>query len=494
MAGASDRFSVANRVRAAHRLIQVTLGLLFFAQLNYLAMHHYTRFDVTESHLYSLSPETRAYLRSLDEPVRLIVTIPEDPAQPDEALLSRYVRGLLNQYLYVLQSAGKPGILTVEYVDVFKDIERARELSSRYGLEQNNVVLVTSDTRNRLLVPTDIFEFEGMEPSAFKGEQAFTSAILEVTTADRPVIYFTIGHGEMRLDDVDPARGLSELAAQLRAKSYALGHLDLSQTGGVPNDADLVVVTDPRGPFLPEEQEKLRRYALDRAGRIAIFLSPGQAHGLDRLLGDWGIRADDMVVFETGPNFLGAAGSFLIREFTRHPVTEPLERNSVFLVSGLLRPVRPDMGAPIDDRLSITPILLTSPSSWADAGYRNPETPRFDPAIDLPGGVTIGALAERRSASQLGIDIVGGRLLAVGTGDLFANRRLGNALGNQLFLSSSINWLLERDQTLALPARPIEKFQFNISQGELQQLALLYLLVPTAFGIIGLVVMWMRKL
>lgn len=494
MAGASDKFSVANRVRVAHRLIQATLGLLFFVQLNYLAMNHFTRFDVTERQAFSLSPETRAYLRTLEEPVQFIVTIPEDPSQPDEAVLSRYVRGLLDQYLYVLQSVGRPSLLSVEYVDVFKDIERARELANLYGLEQNNVVLVTSENRTRLLLPTDIFEFEGMEPSSFKGEQAFTSALLEVTTAERPTIFFTVSHGEMRLDDVDPARGLSELAVLLRSRNYSVGHLDLSQVNGVPPEADLVIVADPRGPFLPDEQEKLRRYALERAGRIALFFGPGANHGLERLLSDWGLRSDDMVVFETGANFVGAAGSYLIRQFTRHTVTEPLEKNSVFLVSGMLRPLRPDATASIDDRLSSVPLLHSSESSWGDAGYREGGTPRYDAAVDLPGPVTVAALAERRSASQLGIDVAGGRLLAVGSGDLFSNRRLSNALGNQLFVASTINWLLEREQTIALPPRPIEKYQFSISQGELQQLAVLFLIVPGIFGVTGLIVLWMRKL
>ena len=63
---ASDKFTVANRVRVFHRILQVLLGLVFFGQLNYLAMRHYTRYDVTRNHFFSLSPETKAYLRALD--------------------------------------------------------------------------------------------------------------------------------------------------------------------------------------------------------------------------------------------------------------------------------------------------------------------------------------------------------------------------------------------------------------------------------------------
>lgn len=493
MSLSSDKFSVANRVRMLHRLVQMLLALLFFVQLNYLAMRHYTRYDVTRNHFYSLSPETKAYLRALDQPVEFVVSIPRNSPQPDEQMLYDYTSELLDQYLDTVRNSGRPDRITVEWVDLFKDIERARELSTQYGFEQKNMILVRGPERTRVLSPTDLFDFEGMEATAFKGEQAITSAILEVSTSERPVIYFTVGHGEMRLDDVDPVRGLSQAAAALTEKNFAIGHLDLSQENAVPADADLVMVVDPRGPFLPAEQEKLRRFAMDRAGRIALFLGPGEDVGLDALLEDWGLRADDMVVFESSANFIGASGSFLLREFgPEHPVTAPMAKNGAYLASGVMRPVRRDLGAPLDDRLSTLPILLSSASSWAESGYRAEGTPRFDAATDLPGKVVVGCVAERRSASQLGIDIAGGRLLAVGSGDLLANRRL-NILGNGLFLFSSVNWLLERDQILALPPRRVENYQINLSQAELQRLALFFLLVPAAAGALGLVVVWMRK-
>jgi hypothetical protein len=494
MSLSSDKFTVANRVRILHRLLQGLLGLIFFAQLNYLAMRHYTRYDVTRNHFFSLSPETKAYLRALDQPVDFIVSIPRNSPQPDEQMLYEYTRSLLDQYQHVLQRSGRPGMLRVEWVDLFKDIMRARELAETDGFEQKNMILVRGPERSRTLSPTDLFEFEGLEARTFKGEQAFTSALLEVTSAERPVVYFTVGHGEMRLDDVDRTRGLSHLAAALNEKNFALGHLDLTQVPAVPADADLVVVADPQGPFLEAEQEKLRRFLSERAGRLALFLGPGQDAGLDALLEDWGLRADDMVIIEGGPNFVGSSGSFLIREYgMEHPLTSPLAKNEVFLVGGVMRPLRPDPGAPIDDRLRVQPVLFSSASSWGESGFRAGLEPRFDAASDLPGPVPVGSVAERRSASQLGIDIAGGRVLAVGVGDLLANRRLTASLGNQLLVFSSTNWLLERDQILALPPRPMEQYQINLSQGELQRLALYFLLVPAAVGALGLILVWMRK-
>ena len=88
-------------------------------------------------------------------------------------------------------------------------------------------------------------------------------------------VYFLVGHGEMRLDDVDPLRGLSELENFLRERNYSLATVDLSVEARVPMDADLVVIPAPQASLLPEEVEKLRRYMSERNGRIVVFIDPG---------------------------------------------------------------------------------------------------------------------------------------------------------------------------------------------------------------------------
>ncbi len=495
MARATDQFSFSNRLRAGHRLLQVLLFILFFAGLNYAAIRHYARYDVTRQHFFALSPETQGYISSLDEPVRFIVTIPRVSSQPDEQILYRYVQRLLDQYRYHARKVGRPELIEVEYVNTYENISRAAELAQTYGVDQPNVIIAAGPNRTRILVPTDLMEFERLQPVAFKGEQAITSALVDVSASRTPRIYFTGGHAEMRIDDVSPQRGLSQLASQLRSRGFEIGVIDLSQLQAVPDDADAVVIADPRGPFLPTEQEKLRRYLSDRAGRVLLLLSPGIEHGLEALLSDWGIRADDMLVLESDPGYVEGAGSFLIRQMAAHPITNPLIQNQTFLVTGLMRPVRPDMTTAVDDRLQVIGLLGSSPTSWADRGYarRTGGNPTFDPARDLPGPVTVGTVAERRSASQIGIDLPGGRILVLGSGDLFSNRRLTSALGNSLLFSSTINWMLDREQTLALPPRPIENYQVAISQGELRQLGLFYLTIPGAIGVFGIVLLWIRK-
>ncbi|MDP0500310.1 MAG: GldG family protein [Verrucomicrobiota bacterium JB022] len=487
---ALDQFRMTNLGRRANRLLQTALILCLLGGINYLAMNHYHRQDLSQRHLYALSPETRAYLRELENPVRVIVTFTGNPETGSDRLKT-YLEGLLREY----QEAARmgPNDIEVEFVNIFQDLARAEQLQQRYGLQQPEAILVVSDQRQRILLPPDLAEFDGEDtPTAFKGEQALTSAILEVTAPRQPTIYFTSGHDEMRLDDVSPSRGLSVVAGALRERNFAVGTLDLTQVENVPETTDLVVIAGPRGPFTRAEQEKLRRYLNDEAGRVMLLLGPGRDYGLDELIASWGIRMDDMMVLEDSSDFLVDSGSYLIRQFAEHPITQFHINNEVYVVGGLSRPARAS-GQPMgDERLTVTNIMGSSATSWGERAYRTGPA-RYDAGVDLAGPVPLAVAAERRTSSQLQINIPGGRVVAFGCGELFANQRM-SAPGNQALLLQSINWLLNRDQFLAIPPRPVDSYRLTASRGELQELSLYFLLVPGAVGLAGFILYWLRRI
>jgi hypothetical protein len=59
---------------------------------------------------------------------------------------------------------------------------------------------------------------------------------------------------------------------------------------------------------------------------------------------------------------------------------------------------------------------------------------------------------------------------------------------------NAINWAVDRDTQLAIPPRPIERFQLALSQQELLRLRYsLLLLVPGAALLLGIMVYWSRR-
>ena len=101
--------------------------------------------------------------------------------------------------------------------------------------------------------------------------------------------------------------------------------------------------------------------------------------------------------------------------------------------------------------------------------------------------------SERVTAGALPFSVPGGRLVVIGSGDIFSNRRLADP-GCQALCLNAINWAVDRDTQLHLPPRPIERFQLSLSQEELAKLRLgLLFVLPGAVGLLGLIVYWTRR-
>ena len=56
--------------------------------------------------------------------------------------------------------------------------------------------------RSREIRQAELYEVADNQIVGFRGEKAITSAIIDVSAKDEDKIYFLVGHGEMRLDDV----------------------------------------------------------------------------------------------------------------------------------------------------------------------------------------------------------------------------------------------------------------------------------------------------
>lgn len=486
-----SEFRVARRFKAINRTIQIILSISLILALNFISAKYFKRFDLTETGTYSLAPESKAYLRELSDPVDIIVTIPRDSDSPELKQIHQDLQKLLREYEYYGIRDGKPYI-NVEFVDIYRQRKRAQELQNKYNISQENVIIVACGERTREIRQADLYEVKENEIQGFRGEKAFTSALLDVSSENTQKLYFLVGHGEMRLDDVDPLRGLSQLESFLRERNFVLATLDLAVEENIPNDASMIIVPSPQASLLPEEVEKLRRYMSDRNGRMLLLLDPGRLHGMDDLLFDWGILADDMAVLDNGTDFKAQGGDLIIRRFADHPITELLINYQITALFGLPRPVRTDPAALDDERLQVTQIIGTSEKSWAERDYRTENPFQYTPSRDIPGPISIGAVSTRSAGSELGITIPGGRFVVFGNSDFIANNRL-RAFGNHTLFINSVNWALDRKSLLNIPTRPLQSHQIVMSESGLKKLLAYYFSIPAIAAVFGLFIFLLRR-
>jgi hypothetical protein len=363
-----DSFRAARWIRFINLILQAVLFLSLFAGLNYIALNHAWRFDLTENRRHSLSAETRAYLAELERNVRIIVTIGADNADEELEQARRDISGLLREYTYHTRNSPK-GRIEVRHLDIYQGRREAEAL----GLDQPNQVVLITDRHRRVLTLGDFYTTRDLQREGFHGEATLTAALLDVTSAEKKKIYFLSGHGEMSPNDVDRRRGLSSLRDELRQRNFEVAGLDLSLTRKIPDDAALIVVASPLGPVKPFEEDLLRKYLSQRAGRVIMLLDPGVAHGLDLLALDWGVIIYDNVIYDLDPRSVTETSDQRLWRFSPDPesgITDNLINNDMSLIVGMSRVVNDDAGRSRDEGLRVKKLIATSPEAWGESSYR----------------------------------------------------------------------------------------------------------------------------
>ena len=491
-------FRTARWVRLTNLVLQAVLFLTLFGGLNYLAGNHsWGRFDLTRGGRSSLSPETVAFLKDLTAPVRIVVTTKEADVSPE-------LRGLLREYAYTTEDSAAR--VTVEYLDFY---ERHRE-AEQLGVDEPGMILLLARGKHSEVAIGDLYRVVKGERQEFQGEQALISAILEISSAAKKKIYFLIGHGELSPDEVDATTGLSEARKYLVDRDFDVKSLNLAAAGRIPEDASLLIAVSPQNPYAPLETELLRTYlGPSRAGRLILFLAPTHASllppslGLESLLTEWGVIADNDVIYDRGSENTTEDGDLIIRTFTPHAVTQSLlSQPAPSLRMGPARSIRPDTVHAPGRGLQVQTIAATSATAWGEVNNRFSGVPLYNPGVDVrpppdadpPNRLGVAVVSEHVTVrDNLTFTVPRGRLIVFGTGDLIANVRFANA-GVLDLLMGAVNWMVDRTTQLRVAPHPIQRFELSLSERELSNLrrSLLFAL-PGAAALLGLIVYWTRR-
>lgn len=511
MAPPSDDFSSVRPIRRFNRLTQALLAIGLAITVNYLASQSDFRFrqDLTWDHRHSLAAESAETVRVAGKKspvgdkqnrnwVRALV-LADNFGEADAGLRNQLGKLLEAYRLEASRTSGE--WFNVLQVSNGLNQEALSEVAARHGPPARNIALIlTCGTRAKSITLAELTDLTPEKVAVFRGEEAVTSALLEVTE-DRPAIcYVSRGHGELSLADTSPLRGLSQLSRQLRNRNFVVRELDLPTASEVPRDASMVLIAGPQTAFSAAEAERLRSYLYDRNGRVLAFLEPGREHGLDAVLSEWAIFSPDALLQENDPACRTADGDIAARLLTdkAHPLTRVLREQDLPLIVNRARPARFDEGSTPDSTLSVTPLVFSSNVrngvmlSWGETDpQRRPI--RFDPERDHPGPVCIAVSAERAAGIRKGSGAIGGRLVVVGSTDLISNARLSRG-GNQAFVTQAAAWLSDRDRAVSLPSRATGVYQVNATAADFWALALRFGGIPLAVLAVGLAVsVWRRR-
>lgn len=314
-----------------------------------------------------------------------------------------------------------------------------------------------------------------------EAENAFTSAILQVTGTRQRMVYFLIGHGEASIgSDYSLAReGLRENLFQVR-------ELNLRELDELPENASALVIAGPKLDLDDNEIALLDSYLL-RGGHMLLLLNPNPQPELRELVASWGLSIEDGVVVDPEAHVTPNIDIPLVGA-----------RRNKYSLEDVYFPgatkVSPRKDKP--DEARIQPLAWTTPSAWLEKDALGVGNPVFDEREDLSGPLAIGASVEKPVAS----DVADGeryspetRLAVIGDSDFAGNQHFGNGNNNELFLTI-INWLGEGDQIISVDRKvvPVRRLVLSPEESRFLNLSTVGLL-PLILLVMAGGVWWRRR-
>lgn len=501
MSGEQRATSLGRSFRAFAAL-GVLGAVLLAVNANILVARWYKRWDFTASRLYTLSPATLSILRSLPEPVALVVFLAKsDP-------LSGSVREMLTAY------RAQTDRLTITFVDPDQNPAEFQAYQSKLGIltgraEDGRVVTdasiaVTRGDRHWFITNEQIVSYDDNTGRARpRLEQALTEGIANVLAEGKSTACFSSGHRELSLDDMSP-EGLAEIRHRLEKSNFVVEARDLSAQNVQLDDCTLLAVVAPGVPFELGASQRVADY-VQRGGNALLLLAPMLAEdkrvrgpGLEPVLALAGASLGQNFVLETDPalRLPRGAGEIFFALPKTHAVTAGLERSGAKIDSRVL--VNGAQSVELEPGTVGVPLLVSSEKSLAlkDLGALLGDSDR---ALDLESAArksyTLAVAAELK-APPGSARAHGPRLVIAGAANLAWSRNYSDPAlyGDRLFLENALSWLGSRPALVSVPEKPEHEVGISLSEeslGSVLRYVLLYM--PGSAAALGVFVLLRRR-
>jgi hypothetical protein len=475
-------------------VVQIVLILFLAAMVNSYAFKHYARWDFSRDQKYALSDKTKRFLDTLKDKMRITVFFsPNTPITAD-------VQNLLTEYQY-----GGKGKIDVEQIDPERNLSRAKELFDKYKVVTDESLLVLDyESRNKTVKASEMADVdqsgmavgEGPRVAAFKGEQAITSAMIDLVEGKKKTLGYVTGHKEPAL--TAPTSPISLVKTFIENENIKFQELNLLDQPAIPADVNAVMIIGPQYDFSDREMKLLRDF-WDKQGRILVLLDPAaNTPRLRAFLDELGVKVNDdrlMVFLRTGIQELALTRDVQAHFLGDSPVTKRLADVRAIFVGGTASlALDPNRSRAANIRLE--PLIQAEKGYFAETDYNSDNQAKLQAdaqkAADVP--LTIAASAERGGSADARVQVNSSRLVAVSNATFVQDSAIMQDQAALDFVSGAVNWLLSREQMIGIAPKIPKPLTFSLDPEALRRLFWIVLvLMPLIPAAIGTFVWWQRR-
>jgi ABC-type uncharacterized transport system involved in gliding motility auxiliary subunit len=445
---------------AAYVAVYLLVVLTLVTVANVLADRYNKTFDTTSNKRYSLSDQTAKIVKGLKQPATI--------AYFDQSTRFQHARDVLDQY-----SNLSPRV-QVEYVDVDKNPERAREA----GIRNYGTTIVQIGAKK--------------EEAKSLTEEDLTGALIRDLKNTTRTICFLTGSGEHQIDDPD-RNGYSRFKDLLGKEDYTSKSVSLLEKAEVPGDCTVLVLGGPSADYQQPEVDAIKNY-VEGGGRAMFLLDPPLKMGrpqiadndaLASLLQSWGVTLDKDLILDLNPiGQLAGLGPqvALVTNYESHPIVSQMKGTATGF------PLSRSLDIKNGDKTTVEKLFATSDTSLATDNLSSSSIRPDDPK-NRHGSMTIAAAGEYRT----GTANTAGRFLVVGSSAWIANSFI-NFNGNKDLALNSMNWLSSDEDLISIRPKQQEDRRITMTRAQLNMVRLTsQFLLPGFVLFVGVSVWWRRR-
>ena len=474
-------------------LAQIVLVLFLAAMVNSIAFKHYARWDFSRDQKYALSDKTKRFLDTLKGKMRLTVFFP--PNTP----ITTDVQNLLTEYQY----AGK-GKIDIEQIDPERNLSRAKELFDKYKVVTDEPLLIVDyEGRNKTVKASEMADIdqggmavgEGPRVAAFKGEQAITSAIMDLVEGKKNTLGYVLGHKEPALGGASP---ISILKTFIENENITFQELNLFDVEAIPAELKTILIVGPQYDFSDREMKLLRGF-WDKQGRILLLLDPAaKTSKLDGFLNELGVKKNNdrlMAFLRTGIQEVALTRDVRAHFLGGSPITQRLaDVEALFFGGTSSLTLEPDRVRAAN--VQIEPLIQAEKGYFAETDYNTDDQGKLqaDAQRSSNASITIGAAIEKGGSADQRVKVDSSRLVVVSNATFVQDNAVTQDQQALDFISGSVNWLLRREELIGIAPKVPKPLTFTLNEDALRNLRwIILVLMPLIPAVIGTVVWWQRR-
>ena len=403
--------------------------------LGYFANRYHLQRDVTHNALNSLEPASVEVLKQLKGPVNVTVYATEqDPRLGD-------IRKIIRDFLSLYQR------YKADIKLVFVDPEKEAEKTRAAGIQLNGEMVVEYGGRSDHLTQLN--------------ESIFTGTLLRLAHSRGQLVMYLDGHGERKLDGIANYDLGSPFGAKLKQNGFRIAGLNLALAQEVPDNAGVLVVTQPQVDLMPGEVDKLLRY-VERGGNLLWLVDAEPLHGLERLAERLDLLLPPGIVIDPSAAEMNAPATWALgAAYPPHAVTRNFNLITVFPEA---RSIAWNESAEWEHH----ELVEAAPRGWVSRNKPSGKL-RFDKQHDTPGPAVIAVALQRN------VDDREQRIVVAGSGAFLANSFAGNG-GNVDLGVNMVNWLASEERLIAIQPRAAKDASLVLSQTQLNVISATFLL------------------